>query len=115
MWDRGRPEDRQTMIYHMKKRKEQSQELLDYYLHWPQNGHSSISEFGMLGIQYVQERLETELRWIEKAILQLKGEPQPPVQDPFDLIPKQRERRNLALNPPVITVHPDSRTEKDRV
>ena len=115
MWDRGRLEDRQTLIEHMKKRKEQSQELLDYYLQWPQNGYSSISEFSMLGIQYVQEKLVTELRWIEKTIIQLEGEPQPPVQDPFDLIPKQQERRNQALNQQSITDYSNSFVQKEDV
>ncbi len=96
-WGAARPEDRATLIEHLELRREQSLELLDRITEWPRNGVSAVSEYGMLIFDYFRSRLEAELAWIERAIAQLEGPPQPPAQDPRGLIPRQRERREAAL------------------
>ncbi|MBA2285056.1 MAG: helix-turn-helix transcriptional regulator, partial [Ktedonobacteraceae bacterium] len=77
-WASGRPEDRATLIDHLRMRWHQTKEMLDYFIQWPQNGTSLISEYGMLAISYCRARLETELAWIEETIAQLEGLPQGP-------------------------------------
>ncbi|MBA2287013.1 MAG: PadR family transcriptional regulator [Ktedonobacteraceae bacterium] len=96
-WAAGRPEDRATLIDHLQMRWQQSKEMREYLIQWPQNGTSLISEYGMLAIRYVRARLETELAWIEETITQLEGPPQGPVQDPRHLAEQQRERRARAF------------------
>lgn len=97
-WIAALPEDRSTLIRHLESRKAKSEELLDYVKKWPSNNFSSISEYGMLAINHLRARLETDLKWIDESIRQLEGEPQPPVQDPFDLISQQPVRRKTAFN-----------------
>ncbi len=96
-WGSAMPEDRATLIDHLELRREQSLELVDRLEKWPTNGVSSISEYGMLLLKYMQARLEAELGWLDMAIAQLAQPPRPPVQDPRDLIPAQRQRRAKAL------------------
>ncbi|WP_180955627.1 PadR family transcriptional regulator [Bacillus sp. V33-4] len=94
-WETGLPEARTTLIEHLKLRYGESLSMLKHYNNWERNGFSSISEFGALGIAYVKERLQLELKWIDGAIKQLEGEEKPPVQDPNNLIAKAKERRKI--------------------
>jgi PadR family transcriptional regulator AphA len=96
-WGSARPEDRSTLIDHLELRREQSLELLGHLTQLPINGVSYISEYGMLLLEYMRARIEAELAWIDKAIVQLEEPPRPPVQDPRGLIAAQRERRAAAM------------------
>lgn len=96
-WGTGRPEDRATLAGHLRERQARSRELLQHLKEWSQNGVSAIDEYGMLTMTYGFSRLEAELAWLEGAIAQLEGPPQPPVQDPKQLFARSRERRAAAL------------------
>lgn len=96
-WGTARSEDRATLVQHLQERKTRSLDLLNFMEKWSKNGVSMIDEYGMLALKYFKSRLEAELDWLDMAIAQLKGPPQPPIQDPNDLIPKQRERRARAF------------------
>jgi PadR family transcriptional regulator AphA len=90
-------ENRSTLIDHLTLRRIETTHKLNYFKEWPENGHSSISEYNMLVIDYVTSQLEAELKWIDSSIQQLEGPPLPFVQDPNELISKQQERRQQAL------------------
>lgn len=85
-------ENREALVEHLQVRKVRSKQLLGFFEQLPTNGESSVGEYGMLTIQYVVLKLKAELEWIELAIKQLQGPPQPPVQDPDDLVAKRRTR-----------------------
>jgi DNA-binding PadR family transcriptional regulator len=97
LWSGARGEDRQTLIEHLRLRRDESVALLEYLRTWPHNNHSYISEYGMIAISYGRSRLEAELTWIEETITQLAGAPRGPVQDPRGLAPQQQARREAAL------------------
>ncbi len=96
-WASGRPDDRATLISHLRLRRQQSQALLERLVQWPKNGYSYISEHGMLVITCMRARLDAELAWIDATIAQLEGPPQPPAQDPRGLAPAHLARRAAAL------------------
>jgi PadR family transcriptional regulator AphA len=96
-WGIGRPEDRGTLIEHLRARRARSEELLDLVEGWPTNGFSFIDEYAMLTLDYFRARLEVELAWIGRAIAQLEGPPRPPAQDPRGWAEQQRERCATAL------------------
>lgn len=96
-WGTARPDDRATLIEHLHVRRETSLDLLDYIRQWPENGYSMVDEYGMLVLTYIRSRLEAEIAWIDATISQLEGPPQPAIQDPRGLLPRQRERRAAAL------------------
>lgn len=56
------------LISHLLKRKETTEDLLEFVKGWPQNGVSYISNFGMLAIRQTEIQLEAELMWIEESI-----------------------------------------------
>lgn len=70
--------DEDLLVSHLEKRKEESTELLQYVRHWQQNGTSFISSIGMIGIRYAEMKLETEIRWIDESVEQLKNGALPP-------------------------------------
>lgn len=92
-----RPEDRDLMIRHLRKRKHEVEEQLEEYIKWPQNGVSAITEYSMLVIERSIELMKADLAWIDKAILQLEGPPKPFVQDPKGLLEQLVERRRQGL------------------
>jgi DNA-binding PadR family transcriptional regulator len=96
-WGTGRPEDRGTLIEHLRARRARSRELLELTDAWPRNGQSFIDEYAVLTFDYFRARLEAELAWIDRAIAHLEGPPQPPTQDPCGLAEQQQERRQSAL------------------
>ena len=96
-WGSGHPEDRPTLIEHLHERRDRTTGLLSELQAWSTNGTSLVDEYGMLVFEYLRMRLETELSWITRAMAHLSGPPQPPIQDPQDLVLQQRERRAKAL------------------
>lgn len=96
-WNHIMLENREGVIPHLLKRKQETEETLAYYTNWPKNGVSTISEFGMYTIQYVQKKLQAELDWIDETIEAVKGPAKPPAQDPSNLIDKKKERIKKAL------------------
>jgi PadR family transcriptional regulator AphA len=95
-WGTALPEDRSTSIQQLRVRQTRSRELLQHLTEWPQNGESAIDEYGMLVITYARMHLDADLAWIDTAIAQLEGPPQPPVQDPHGLFARSHERRTDA-------------------
>ena len=96
-WGAGRPEDRVTLIEHLEDRRAKTELFLRQLNAWPRNGESLVDEYGMLVYEAIRMRLETELVWLDRAVTQLQGPPQPSAQDPDDLVSRQRERRASAL------------------
>ncbi|MDR0137496.1 helix-turn-helix transcriptional regulator [Metabacillus idriensis] len=90
--------DENILLSHLEKRKAESSELLQYVRHWQQNGTSFISSIGMIGIRYAEMKLETEIRWINESVGQLKTDTLPPSQDPRSMEKKLLDRRNSKLN-----------------
>ncbi|TDL83180.1 PadR family transcriptional regulator [Peribacillus frigoritolerans] len=90
--------DENILLSHLEKRKAESTELLQYVRHWQQNGTSFISSIGMIGIRYAEMKLETEIRWINESVEQLKMSGLPPSQDPRSMEKKLLDRRNSKLN-----------------
>lgn len=95
-WTGGRGDDRATLIEHLRRRREQSEALLDRLIRRHEN-FGYISEIGMLTINFMMSRLRAELEWIEASIVQLEGPPTGPAQDPRGLAVRQRERRARAF------------------
>ncbi len=95
-WGAALPEDRATLIEHLRRRRERTVELLAYLAEWPRDGVSTIDEYGLLVLDYLRGHLEAEFAWIHRAIAQLEGPPRPPARDPQGLVPRQRERRVAA-------------------
>lgn len=96
-WGQASPEDVSPLLDHLHTRKIKSQQLLNFYERWSENGFSSIDGYAMLVIEYVKSRLKAELGWIDFAVKRLQSAPLPPVQDPFGLIPQQQVRRQKAM------------------
>jgi DNA-binding PadR family transcriptional regulator len=95
-WHSEMEED--LLVSHLEKRKEESTELLQYVRHWQQNGTSFISSIGMMGIRYAEMKLETEIRWIDESVEQLKNGALPPSQDPLSMEHELLKRRKSKLN-----------------
>ncbi|MBT2687823.1 PadR family transcriptional regulator [Bacillus sp. ISL-47] len=89
--------DYDDLISHLLKRKEQTEDLLEFVKEWPKNGYSYISKLGILTIRFIEMRLETELRWIEESLVILKNDDLPDGQDPYGNTEKLLERRRRAI------------------
>jgi PadR family transcriptional regulator, regulatory protein AphA len=89
--------DMHTLSDHLRKRENESEELLSYVKIWKGNNTSYINKVGMLAIRYAELKLEAELKWLKEAIDAIKNDELPAGQDPFDLGGKQLERRKAAL------------------
>ncbi|MGE1165141.1 PadR family transcriptional regulator [Peribacillus simplex] len=85
------------LISHLLKRKETTEDLLEFVKGWPQNGVSYISNFGMLAIRQTEIQLEAELIWIEESINALEKNQLPKGQDPNGNTEKLLERRRKAI------------------
>jgi len=85
------------LIGHLLKRKETTEDLLEFVKGWPTNGISYISNFGMLSIRYAEIRLEAELKWIEESINALEKNQLPKGQDPNKNTEKLLARRREAI------------------
>lgn len=96
-WGTAKPEDRGTLVRHLKVRRLESEQLERRLAEWARNGTSAIDEYGALILDYARIRLEAELSWIDAAVRQLQGPPQPPLQDPTGLFTRTQERRRAAL------------------
>ncbi|MEH7253397.1 PadR family transcriptional regulator [Neobacillus niacini] len=96
-WEAALPDERILFIDHLKQRKKETEDMLNYFIEWPKNDYSFISEYGELAINYGQKILKAELEWIEETIEHFKGPAQPPTQDPFGMYPKIKERRDKAF------------------
>jgi PadR family transcriptional regulator, regulatory protein AphA len=90
-------QDRETLIAHLQVRRAESGDLLRYIDEWKTNGKSFVDEYTGLVLNYIQVKLEAELKWIDATIAQLSGEPSLPLQDPRWLSVLQKARRNRAL------------------
>ncbi|MEJ9233262.1 PadR family transcriptional regulator [Peribacillus butanolivorans] len=85
-----------VLISHLLKRKETTEDLLEFVKAWPTNGSSYISNVGMLTIRYAELRLESELKWIEESINALENNQLPKGQDPNGNTEKLLARRREA-------------------
>ncbi len=94
-WGTARPDDRQTLIGHLRDRAAKTRELLDR-LRTPLDENGATDEFQGLIEEYARMRLKAELEWIDKTITQLQGAPRPPLRDPRGIFPKATERRHAA-------------------
>ncbi|RSD24418.1 helix-turn-helix transcriptional regulator [Mesobacillus subterraneus] len=81
---------------HIKERRKEAVELLDYIRKWKQNNTSFINDVGMLAIRYAELKLEAELQWADESILAIENDEMPAGQDPYNLGEKQLERRRMA-------------------
>mgnify|MGYP007039505442 FL=1 len=52
----------------------------------------------MIGIRYAEMKLETEIRWIDESVEQLKNGALPPSQDPLSMEHELLKRRNSKLH-----------------
>lgn len=86
-----------VLIGHLLKRKEITEDLLEFVKGWPENGVSYISKFGMLAIRYAEMQLDAELMWIEECICALENDQLPEGQDTKGNTEKILERRRLSL------------------
>lgn len=86
-----------VLISHLLKRKETTEDLLEFVKGWSTNGSSYISNFGMLAIRYAEIRLEAELKWIEESINALEKNQLPKGQDPNGNTEKLLARRREAI------------------
>lgn len=111
-WTGARPDDRETLIAHLRRRREQSTALLDRLGHLREN-FGYVSEIGMLTLNYMTSRLRAELEWIDASIAQLEGSPTGPAQDPRGLAVQQRERRDRALGAPTAMAAGDADQRED--
>lgn len=87
----------EILIEHLLKRKETTEDLLDFVKNWPTNGTSYIGKHGMLAIRYGEMRLEAERQWIEETIHTLRSGQLPKGQDPNGNKEKQLTRRRAAI------------------
>jgi hypothetical protein len=78
------------LIEHLHERRDRTAGLLSELQTWSTNGTSLVDEYGTLVFEYLRMRLEAELSWITRAMAHLSGPPQPPIQDPQDLVLQQR-------------------------
>ncbi|QED46166.1 PadR family transcriptional regulator [Cytobacillus dafuensis] len=90
--------DFSILIGHLQKRKEETEDLLNFVKEWPTNGYSYVSRTAMLSIRYAKIRLEAELKWIEESIYALENDDLPNGQDPNQNTEKLLERRRKAIN-----------------
>jgi PadR family transcriptional regulator, regulatory protein AphA len=90
--------DDEILIDHLLKRKEVTEDLLEFVKDWPTNGTSYISDYGMLSIRYGEIRLEAELKWVEESIKALKTKHLPNGQDPNNNTEKLLARRRAAIH-----------------
>ncbi|MEH7125340.1 PadR family transcriptional regulator [Bacillus sp. JJ1532] len=89
--------DTSILIKHLLKRKEETEDILNFVKEWPTNGYSFISKLGMLSIRYAKIRLEAELLWIEETVLALEEDNLPKGQDPNNNMDKLLARRREAI------------------
>lgn len=90
--------DMHTLSDHLRKRENESEELLAYVKNWKINNTSYINKVGMLAIRYAEIKLEAELKWLKESLDAIKNDNLPAGQDPSNLGGKQLERRKAALN-----------------
>jgi DNA-binding PadR family transcriptional regulator len=90
-------QERTTLIEHLKTRREESLDLLNYIAEEQRNGREFVDEYHALVFSYVQMRLESELHWIAEATKQLEGPALLPPQDPHWLSVLQKARRKKAM------------------
>lgn len=88
--------DFDILISHLSKRKEETEDMLQFVKEWTNNGYSYISKIGSLAIRYGEIRLESELKWIEESIEALKNNNLPEGQDINGNTEKILERRRKA-------------------
>jgi DNA-binding PadR family transcriptional regulator len=91
-WGTVAPDDRATLIKHLKDRAAASRALLDR-LDAPWNGVSASDEYHGLLESYARTWLTADLAWVNEAIAGLEGPPQPPRHDPAGLFERAKERR----------------------
>jgi len=89
--------DRTALIEHLRARREESIEVLEYLAEWQKSETAFIDEYGMLVLTYIKTRLEAEIAWIALATTQLEGPPELPVHDTQWLAVLQKARRTKAL------------------
>lgn len=90
-------QDRAILLEHLQARRWETQKLLDELRTWQKNGVSFVDEYAELVFSYSESRLETELAWLNKAMIQLEGPARPPLQDPNDFTASQKARRARAF------------------
>ncbi len=91
------PRLKQLLIEHLRARREESIEVVDYLTEWQKGETAFIDEYGMLVLTYIKNRMEAEISWIALAIVRLEGPPELPVQDTQWLAVLQKARRTKAL------------------
>lgn len=90
--------DRTALIEHLRARRDESLEVLDYLAEWQANETAFIDEYGLLVLNYIKTRLEAEISWIALATAQLEGPPELPLRDKQWLAVLQKARRSKALD-----------------
>ncbi|MBY0120890.1 PadR family transcriptional regulator [Bacillus sp. S/N-304-OC-R1] len=90
--------DDHILIAHLQKRKEETEDILNFVKEWPTNGYSYISKIGRLAINYAKLRLEAELAWIEESILAIETGELPAEQDHNNNTEKRLNRRRKAID-----------------
>lgn len=94
-WGTVRPDDRATLKEQLLARRRLCEALLARLLS-PRNPGSAADEYHGILERYAELRLKAELAWIDEAVAQLDGPPQPPIQDPYGMFQRARERRSAA-------------------
>lgn len=94
-WGTVRPDDRATLREQLLARRRMCDGLLARLLA-PRNPCSAADEYHSILERYAQLRLKAELAWIDEAVSQLDGPPREPLQDPYGLFERARQRRAAA-------------------
>jgi len=89
--------DSSVLISHLQKRRDTTNDLLEFVKGWSTNGLSYVSDYGMLAIRYAEIRLEADLKWIEESIIALEKNQLPHGQDLSGNTPKRLTRRRESI------------------
>ncbi|RDI45678.1 PadR family transcriptional regulator [Falsibacillus pallidus] len=96
-WGVSRPNDKESLIRHLRAREVKTRELLHVCDTWRED-YGFVDEYGALAFEFGQDRLESELAWLEKCIKKLESNHLPTGVDRFNMAPEQKARKELALN-----------------
>ncbi|RDU38400.1 hypothetical protein DRW41_02205 [Neobacillus piezotolerans] len=94
-WHEGM--DNNSLVSHLRARRERTNEILRFVIAWPENNTSYVSGVGKLAIRYAKARLQVELDWIDNTIAALEEGILPEPQDPFGMGEGIKKRRQQAM------------------
>ncbi|WLR43215.1 PadR family transcriptional regulator [Bacillus carboniphilus] len=96
-WDTGSPEDRKSLIHHLRSRLKENREMLSHFEEWTKNDLSAIGEIGGISMDFIIARIRFDIEWYEKMVAVMNQQSNIPRQDPDQLFEKAKARRIEAL------------------